>query len=109
MSSYLEAFFYRRKMAPQLTPDQKARELEKNLQEQRQKLIDYKKYFGEPHGRTVMLDLMNKFNIMTPLPKSGDPLELARAEGNREVVLYLLRCANTNIEQLDKIMRGEFI
>lgn len=106
--SYLEEFFDKRKLQKKPSVDEQKKIDEKNLAEQRERIIKYKKFFGDEHGKSVMLDLMNKFHILSPLPKTGDVLELARAEGNREVVLYLLNRANVSLEQLDKILRGEF-
>ena len=106
--SYLEDYFDRRKAQKRLTAEEQKNLEEKNAADQRERIISYKKFFGTEHGREVMLDLMNRFHVLNPLPEGGDGLALARAEGNREVVLYLLKRANTSIEQLDAIFRGEF-
>jgi hypothetical protein len=108
--SYLEDFFDRRKSIRQSgkNAEQVLKEDQKLLHEQRERFLNYKKFFGEPHGQEVMMDLMNKFHVLTPLPQ-GDALTLARAEGKREVVLYLLSRANMDIAQLDKLLKGEFI
>lgn len=92
-----------------LSPEQQLKEDERNASEQRQKLISYKKFFGEPHMREVMLDLMNKYYVLTKLPETTDLITLARAEGKREVVLDLLTRANVSMEQLDKLLKGEFV
>lgn len=81
----------------------------KRLEDQRQKVISFKKFFGTEEGKEVMTDLMNRFYILNPLPISPDPLELARAEGKREVVLYLLSRARMDIDALDKLLKGEFV
>jgi hypothetical protein len=108
VSNYLENFWDRRRTEKKLSSEEKEKLIEKNLEEQRQKVINFKKFFGTDEGREVMLDLMNRFHLLTPLP-DGDAITLARCEGKREVVLYLLGRANTSIEQLDKILKGEFV
>lgn len=111
-SSYLDDFFDRRKIAREkskVSPEDAEKAKNRALEEQRQRIISYKQFFGEPHGQEVMLDLMNRFHILTPLPDTSDALALARAEGKREVVLYLLKRANVDMAALDKILKGEFI
>ena len=81
----------------------------KRLEDQRQKAISFKRFFGTEEGREVMFDLMNKFYLINPLPDTNDPMDLARAEGKRDVVLYLLGRARVNLEELDKLLKGEFI
>jgi hypothetical protein len=49
---------------------------------------------------------MNKFYINSP--DTNDPIALAKSIGRREVVEYLLTRANVSMEQLDKILKGEF-
>lgn len=110
--SYLDDFFDARKKAREarasLTPEQRKALEERAVLEQREKAIAYKKFFGDEHHRKVMLDLMNRYHVLSPLPDTSDPLALARAEGKREVVLDLLGRANVSIEQLDKMLKGEF-
>ena len=74
----------------------------------RQKIISFKKFFGTDEGREVMLDLMNKFYILNPLPVEMSEFERGRAEGKRDTVLYMLSLSNTDMARLDKIMRGDF-
>ncbi len=105
--SYLGDFFDQRKAAKKLSPEEQKKADEQALQDQRQRIINYKKFFGEEHGRTVMLDLMNRFYISTP--ETTDHLAMARAIGRRDVVEYLLTRANVSMEQLDKILKGEFV
>lgn len=111
--SYLDDFFERRKALRQNSGGKSFEDLRKAesqmLADQRERVVNFKKFFGEEHGRSVMLDLMNKFHILTPLPDTSDPLALARAEGKRDVVLYLLERANTDMAQLDEIMKGNFV
>jgi hypothetical protein len=109
VSNYLEDFFDARKAKKRLSPEEQQKESEQKLVEQRQRIINYKKFFGEDHGRAVMLDIMNKYYILTPLPVTAAGLPDPIAEGKRCVVLDLLSRANVNMEQLDKILKGEFV
>ena len=87
---------------PDRVEQEKAAEL--RAQEQRQKVIAYKRFFESDEGKVVLLDLMNKFHVLNPLPDTN----LYRAEGQREVALYILKQLNTDIKRLDKILKGEF-
>lgn len=107
--SYLDDFFDRRKSAKVLSPEERAKQNQKNLEEQRQRAINYKKYFGEDHGKAVMFDLMNKYHVLSPLPRLLDGSVDPVAEGQRSVVLDLLVRANVNMEQLDRLLKGEGI
>lgn len=110
MSSYLDNFFDQRKAARELKTQEKAdKARQQTLEDQRQRYINFKKFFGGDHGKDVLMDLMNKFYVLDPLPDTIDPLALARAEGNREVVLYILKRANMDIATLDKLLKGEFV
>lgn len=109
--SYLDDFFDARKKAREsqalLSSEQKKALDEKLLIEQREKAVNYKRFFGEAHGKAVMLDLMNRYHILTPITDQ-DPSWRAYKEGQRSVVLDLLGRANVSMEQLDKILKGEF-
>jgi hypothetical protein len=73
-------------------------------QEQRQKVIAYKNFFDTDSGKVVLSDLMNRFHMLNPLPDTN----VYRAEGSREVVLYILKQTNTDVKRLDKILKGDF-
>ena len=74
----------------------------------RQKVIAFKNFFGSDFGKAVMLDLMNKFYILTPLPTEGTEFEKGRAEGKRDAVLYLLGQAHMDMARFDKVLKGDF-
>lgn len=74
----------------------------------RQKVIAFKNFFGSDFGREVMLDLMNRFHILTPLPSEGSEFEKGRAEGKRDAVLYLLSQAHMDMGRFDKVLKGDF-
>ena len=50
----------------------------------RQKIISFKKFFGTDEGREVMLDLINKFYILNPLPVEMSEFERGRPGAGRE-------------------------
>ncbi len=81
----------------------------KNLEDQRQRVIAFKKFFGTEHGQSVMTDLMNKYHVLNDMPVLDSEYERGRAEGKRDVVLYLLKQARTTIEDLDRLLKGEFL
>ena len=55
----------------------------------RQVLEAYDRVFRGSDGELVLEDLCARFGVFAPV-KSADPIELARHEGERRVVLYLL-------------------
>lgn len=69
---------------------------------QRDLLIAYKHVFGSEMGKKVLLDLMNQFHVVNP--HQGDPL----AEGQRSVVLHILKQRHFSIEDFDRLLQGEF-
>lgn len=73
----------------------------KNRQEGRDLTIAYKKVFGTSEGKTVLFDLMNRFHVLNA--HTGDPL----SEGQRAVVLRILHQVGVNMEELDRMIRGE--
>lgn len=74
----------------------------------RQKVIAFKRFFGSEHGREVMLDLMNKYYMLNPIPKLDSEFERGRCEGGRDAVLYILSLAQTDLAHLEKIIKGDF-
>lgn len=81
----------------------------KQLEDQRQRIISFKKFFGTDEGREVMSDLINRYYLLNGLPKTTSEIELARAAGAHDVVCYLLGRANVRMEELDRILKGEFV
>ncbi len=74
---------------------------EKDGSEQRDRVVSYKKTFGTEDGRIVLFDLMDKFHILNS--HGGDPFK----EGQRSVVVGILSQSNINLEQFDKLLKGE--
>jgi hypothetical protein len=108
--SYLDDFFDRRRSAGKgASAEDRRKATGQALLEQRDKALSFKKYFGTPDGQAVMLDLMNKFHVLNELPETDSPVVLARAEGARSVVIYLLKRAKVSMDDLDKILKGEFV
>lgn len=67
----------------------------------RQRIINYKKFFLSPEGKDVLFDLMNRYHILNS--HAGDAFK----EGQRSVVLHILKETNTDLAVLDKLLRGE--
>ena len=74
----------------------------KNETEQRDILIAYKSTFSSPHGKQVLFDLLSRYHVLNE--HDGDPLK----EGQRSVVLHILRQLHVNLEEFDKMLKGEF-
>ena len=74
----------------------------------RQKVIAFKKFFGTDEGRAVMIDLMNRYYILNPMPKLDSEYERGRCEGQRDAVLHMLGLANTDLALFEKILKGDF-
>lgn len=77
----------------------------KKQKEQRDRIITYKRVFGTPEGKTVLFDLMDRFNILNE--HKGDALEMAKLEGKRAAILYILTNCNMNMAEFDKALKGE--
>lgn len=67
----------------------------------RDRVIAYKQVFGTPQGRIVLFDLMNRYHVLNH--HSGDALK----EGQRSVVLDVMKKVNISIEKLDELLKGE--
>ena len=79
--------------------------LEDKGADDRQKAILYKKVFGTDEGREVLLDLMNRNNILNPILSKGQDAD--RAEGARAVVCDIAMRANLDLAHFDKLLKGE--
>lgn len=74
---------------------------------QRQKVIDYKRWFAHPCGKEVLCDLINKFHVLNPTT-GKDSREDAIQEGERRVVLYIMSKVNMDMKAFDKLLKGDF-
>ncbi len=68
--------------------------------EKRGLLIAYKNVFGSTEGKTVLFDLMNRFHILNP--HRGNEL----SEGERSVVLHIMKQCRISLQQFDELMKG---
>lgn len=68
---------------------------------QRNRILLYKRMFGSKDGREVLTDLMSEFHTITEHDGSQ------RQEGQRSVVLYIMRQTGMNIQEFDRLWRGE--
>ena len=75
--------------------------MESDSQQMRQiaKVKDYQALFGSEMGLRVLWDLMENHNMLRP-SFSRDSLEMAFNEGQRNVVLRILKMLKMNVEDL---------
>lgn len=67
----------------------------------KQKLQLYRSVFKEGNGRQVMFDLMNLFHVLNE--HDGG----AYQEGQRSVVLHILRQSNVSVAALDEFLEEQ--
>lgn len=65
---------------------------------------NYKDTFSSPHGQAVLKDLISTHQVMKS-SFSSDPLEMARMEGERNVVLRILSIRETDTNQIQNLIR----
>lgn len=82
--------------------------LEDKSEDDRQKVLAYKKCFSSEEGKHVLFDLMNRYHILNPTPVGQNNFQQGKFEGQRTVVLDILSRCNVNMAEFDKIIRGEF-
>lgn len=73
---------------------------------QRQKIITYKQFFASENGRTVLVDLMDRFSLAFSL-KPDASLSADRVLGRNDVIAYILNQTEMPMEQFDKIVKGD--
>jgi hypothetical protein len=65
---------------------------------------DYRKTFKSASGKHVLMDLYDKCHGMsTTLPMNGNPFEMARNEGKRVVLLYVVDKLKDDDQDLRKL------
>jgi len=65
---------------------------------------DYRKTFGTSPGRHVLMDLYDKCHGMSStLPASSNPFEMAKNEGKRVVLLYIVDKLKEHDQDLRKL------
>jgi hypothetical protein len=69
--------------------------------EQRDLIIAFKHVFITTMGRKVLFDLLNRFHVLNS--HKGDSF----SEGQRSVVLYILQQNHINLDDFDKLLKGE--
>lgn len=71
---------------------------------------DYNTVFSTPSGKRVLLDLMNKYSVLSPMYK-GDVNDLLIHEGQRKVILDLLSILKIDVvklkERVDEYVNNE--
>lgn len=71
---------------------------------QKQRSIAYKSTFSTDLGKHVLYDIMLNCNMLHS-SFSTDPLEMARKEGERNVCLRILSIVETDIKELQNLIR----
>jgi DNA-binding GntR family transcriptional regulator len=74
---------------------------------QRKRIVrtqDYHQTFTSEHGNRVLLDMMNRHYVLSSC-FSSDALEMARREGERNVILRIMQSLKADPEQLAKLIR----
>lgn len=69
------------------------------------KLIDYKVTFGSQQGRRVLLDLMNAHHMNEAF--RGDSAELQFREGERFVILRIIKMLKMDVSRLKEAIDEE--
>lgn len=78
-----------------------------NLRRKTQIHESYQKVFGTPDGQRVLRHLMKVGNVLTSSFAPGDPHVTAFKEGQRHIVLSMLRFVNKDHDELVKAMEQE--
>jgi len=70
-------------------------------------MIKYRKVFSSDDGKEVLKDLMKVAHVLDCTYYSGDPHETAYREGERSIVLRILKTINTDPEQVLKMLEQD--
>ncbi len=63
----------------------------------------YQEVFGTPSGKMVLMDLCNRFHMMSATRRKEDNIgDMEFREGQRNVMLYLLSQVNYDLEKFFK-------
>ena len=73
----------------------------KEEKDYKQRVIDFKRCFATEEGKRVLYYLMDRYHIVHS--HEADPIK----EGERRVVLEIMKLCNINLEQLDKMLKGD--
>lgn len=69
-------------------------------------VIDYKSTFDSPHGRKVLYHMAKTCFVMsTTVPRDFDKDKMLFREGQRSVILSIMKNVNMNLEQLEKLIK----
>lgn len=70
-------------------------------QQQRDRIVIYKRVFGSQDGKAVLYDILNRSFVLST--HKGDPF----SEGKRSLALDILHHCNINMAEFDKILKGD--
>lgn len=71
------------------------------------RIADYQQIFSSDTGKKVLWDLMKKHGLLTTTMVLKDPYESAFREGQRAVVLEILKKMKTDIKKLHDMMMSD--
>lgn len=74
------------------------------FKEKRDMVKRYKRVFGSEDGKKVLHDLMKICNVMHST-LNADPLIMAHNEGERSIVLRILRTIQTDPRQMEELLK----
>ena len=77
--------------------------IKENYKRQYAKLYDYKKFFDNESGKRVLYDMMGAHYMMSPA-FDKDPIEMARMNGERNVILRILTMLKMKPEDYKKLI-----
>ena len=73
------------------------------------KVQAYQRLFNSKDGRTVLADLAKQYHLLTPMfsPKVTDHQSLMVMDGQRSVVITILKILKININELTTMLEQE--
>ena len=84
------------------------REEIKEEQKRRARLIQsYQKVFNTPEGNEVLLDIMDRGNVLKPTFSLDNDVMTHLNEGKRELALYIIEMNQIDLKKLYKMINGE--
>ena len=81
----------------------KRKRLEDRIEDSRQLIIEYKKFFNSTEGKAVFADLANHCRFMDPISGPTDD----KLIGAQNLIKYILKQANISLADFEKLLKGE--
>ncbi len=87
-----------------MTKAEELAKLKKQEKEQLEMLLSYRNIFGTEHGKLVLADLIKRYEMRPSF--STDALLMAFNEGQRNVILVILKALNIDEQQLQQRIKN---